>query len=96
MIMRTIKYPRSDELQQGLRRAIAAAMVLVLVLALATVPAAAQTPLKSGDILIADSFAALLKCDPNSGQTAVVASGGPLVRPFGIALDPQEQINSAK
>jgi hypothetical protein len=58
-------------------------MVLVLVLALATVPAAAQTPLKSGDILIADSF-------------AVVASGCPLVRPFGIALDAQEQINSAK
>ena len=68
------------------------ALGLVIVLSLACVSAVGQMPLKRGDILIADSNAAILQFDPRSGKFGVLASGWPLVQPFGITMDAQGNI----
>ena len=44
-------------------------------------------PMKAGDILVADSEAAVIRVDPKTGRHAIFAAGGSLVRPFGIATD---------
>ena len=43
--------------------------------------------LKPGDIVVADSQAAVLRIDPVTHAATVIASGGKLVRPFGVAVD---------
>jgi hypothetical protein len=68
------------------------ALGLVVMLSLAGVSATAQMPLKRGDILIADSNAAILHFDPRSGKLGVLASGWPLVQPFGITVNAEGHI----
>ncbi|HXJ74417.1 MAG TPA: hypothetical protein VNM37_16320, partial [Candidatus Dormibacteraeota bacterium] len=42
--------------------------------------------LKAGDCVFSDSEAAILKLDSASGQVSVLAAGGSLVRPCGLAV----------
>jgi hypothetical protein len=54
-------------------------------------------PLKSGDIVCTDSGdaiagGAVIKIDPNTGQMSIIAQGGYLVEPFGIAITSTRQI----
>jgi len=48
--------------------------------------------LNPGDILFTDSEAAVLRLDAVTGQTSLLAGGGMLVRPCGIALGPDQTI----
>jgi streptogramin lyase len=48
--------------------------------------------LNPGDIIFTDSEAAVLRLDPATKQTSVLATGGRLVRPCGIALGPENTI----
>src|SRR5260221_8344979 len=50
------------------------------------------SPLRAGDIVYADSFAAVIRIDAATGQSNVLASGGNLVMPYGVAQDPQGNI----
>ena len=48
----------------------------------------ASCVLNPGDIIFTDSEAAVLRFDPVTRQTAVLATGGLLVRPFGMLSAP--------
>src|SRR5205814_967017 len=49
--------------------------------------AIAAAPFQIGDILYTDSFGAVLKINPATGERAIVARDDKLVQPFGIALE---------
>ena len=48
--------------------------------------------LNPGDIVFTDSEAAVMRLDPVTMQPSVLAVGGPLVRPCGIAVSPEKTI----
>jgi streptogramin lyase len=58
-----------------------------LVLTALAAAAIAAEPFQAGDILYTDSFGAVFKITPATGERTTVASGDKLVQPFGIALD---------
>src|SRR5437867_13011865 len=64
-----------------------AKMAAVLVLTLVAVRATAAPTFQVGDILYTDSFGAVFSVNAVTGERTMVASGGKLAGPFGIALD---------
>jgi len=62
---------------------------LALCLALTVVAAGNSTAgsLRTGDILVTDSFGGVLRADPATGSLVPLWVGGNLVRPFGITTD---------
>src|SRR5438477_10299378 len=61
---------------------------LTATLGMAFVAAGAiAAPFQTGDILYTDSFGAVLKINPATGERAIVARDDKLVQPFGIALE---------
>ena len=61
------------------------------------VPRISTESLKPGDIVYSDSGDAIqggyiLKLNPDTGEQTVISSGGLLKMPFGVALDPGQQI----
>ena len=64
-----------------------AKLATALVLNLVAVRAIAASPFRAGDILYTDSFGAVLRLSTATGERTIVASGGKLAQPFGIALD---------
>src|SRR5437867_10515646 len=64
-----------------------AKLAATLVLTLIAVAKIAASPFEEGDILYTDSFGAVIGIRPATGQRTIVASGGRLVQPFGIAVD---------
>ena len=67
-------------------------VALAFILMLGVGSAEGLSPVKPGDILIADSNGAILKFDSRSGAMTVLASGWPLVRPFAIAVDAEGRV----
>src|SRR5947199_269909 len=64
-----------------------AKLATALVLNLVAVRAIAASPFRAGDILYTDSFGAVLRLSTATGERTIVASGGKLAQPFGIAVD---------
>ncbi len=64
-----------------------AKLAAVLILSLVAVRAIAASPFQVGDILYTDSFGAVFSLSATTGERRMVASGGKLERPYGIALD---------
>ncbi len=64
-----------------------AKLAAVLAITFIAARAVAASPFQDGDILYTDSSAAVIGINPATGQRTIVASGGRLLRPFGIALD---------
>jgi streptogramin lyase len=66
---------------------LSAGVLLALVAAFALTNASVAEMLRPGDLLVADSQAAVLRIDSATGEKTVVSSGGCLIRPFGLAMD---------
>src|SRR5262245_46823532 len=71
----------------GLRSAQLAKLAAVLAIAFVAARPVAAAAFQAGDILYTDSSAAIIGINPATGQRTIIASGGRLARPFGIALD---------
>jgi hypothetical protein len=64
------------------RATLAAALVITLI-----ATRAIASPFQTGDILYTDSFGAVFGLNPVTTNSAMVASAGKLIQPFGIVLD---------
>ena len=78
---------KSNQLLQCLQSVAVARFVLCLAIFFAVPGKGTAVTLESGDIVVVDSSAAVLRVEPETGSQTVISSGGNLVRPFGVVID---------